>query len=378
MGDLLYRGDYGYVRVETTTHLGTTGALVYYHNPEPRKLHAIDSDGMAELYSAIAAVEEHPQLQFCIFYGAYDPVHAGADITQFAGDPDYALIRDHLLRGTRLDWRIKQLWPRMRTVSILSGDRYGGSVEWPLFAQYVVADDKARIQFSEVHLGIIPGWNGLLNAVLRTHPANARYMGQTGNPVSASQLLEMALVQEVVITAVPPDRRRSDPDQWPALWAEHAARCQAQLLAAALDLAVSSEPAQEKGRYRICTDEQLGEEVRRRIDVTRYRALKARAQQETARLDPVTQPDEYKALARQFAIELAEMGKPLAPKAVAAVSQFVQRWSAMSTADVLDRFDEAGQQEAELCIELMHTDHRRIGVNAVLTKELADRIPVFA
>jgi len=378
VADVLYRGDYGYARAELITHNGRQGALVYYANPEPRKLHAIDADGMNELSAAVEAVEAAKGLAFCVFYGAYDPVHAGADITQFAGDPDYAYIRAHLYRGTDLDSRVKQLWPRMRTVSIISGDRYGGSAEWPLYAQWAIADSRARIQFSEVTLGIIPGWNGLLNAVLRTHPANVRYMGQTGNPVDAGQLLNMGLVEQVVTTPSAPDRRRVAPEAWPEAWAAHAEKCQAQLLQAALDFATGGAPSAAKHAFRLCSDEELGEEVRRRTDVGRYRSLKARAAQEAARIDPATQPDQYKALAREMAGELVQMGKPLAPKAVAAVSQFVQRWSALAPRDVLERFSEAGHQEADLCDELMHTEHRRIGVNAVLTKNIAERIPIFA
>lgn len=378
MGDFLYRGDYGYARAELISHKGQPGVLLSYVNPDPRKLHAVDADGMAELYAAVEAIDAELSLKFCIFHGAYDPIHAGADITQFAGVPDYSLIRTHLYRGTDLDARIKALWPRMTTVAILCGDRYGGSVEWPLFAQWAVADDKTRIQFSEVHLGIVPGWNGLLNSVLRTHPANVRYIGQTGNPLSASQMLNCGLVHEVVSTPAPPDKRRVEPDKWAAVWSEHAAACQHLLLDAALELATSQGLEQVKHPYRICSDEELGEEVRRRTDVARYRALKARAAQEAARVNPQADPDAYRALLRQFAGELAEMGKPLAPKSVAAVSQFVQRWSAYSTHDVLERYTEAGHQEAELCNELMRTEHRKIGVNAVLSKDLAERIPVFA
>jgi hypothetical protein len=44
---------------------------------------------------------------------------------------------------------------------------------------------------------------------------------------------------------------------------------------------------------------------------------------------------------------------------------------------ILERYEEAGHVEAALCDELMRTDHRRAGVNAVLTRVLEERIPVF-
>lgn len=381
MAGMLYQGQWGYVWVKRVEHAGKTGALLYYNHPDPRRLHIIDEQGMKELFNGVRAIadaaHQDSALSFCVFHGAYDQVHAGADITQFAGDCDYEAIRSHLYRGTELDTMVKQLWPRLRTVSVFCGDRYGGSVEWPLFAEWAVADSRTRVQFSEVHLGIIPGWNGVLNTILRTHPANARYMAQTGNPVTAEQMLRMGLVQEVVQTPPPPDKRSVAPEDWPTVWATHAEICQRLLLEEGLALATqAAQPRRESG-YRIGTDEELGEEVRRRTDVARYKALRARFRQDAARVDAAKHPDALKNLGREITGELNRIGKPLAPKAISAVSQYVQRWSALPKDQLLARIEEAGRAEAALCDELMRTEHRRIGVNAVLTRALDERIPVF-
>jgi enoyl-CoA hydratase/carnithine racemase len=380
MSGMLYEGQWGYVWVKRVERTGQRGALLYYAHPDPRKLHIIDEQGMRELANGVKAVAESPeaeQLRFCVFHGAYDPVHAGADITQFAGDCNYDAIKDHLLRGTDLDTQVKQLWPRLRTVSVFCGDRYGGSVEWPLFAEWAVADARTRVQFSEVHLGIIPGWNGVLNTILRTHPANARYMAQTGNAVTAEQMLHMGLVQRVIQTPAAPDRRSVPREQWATVWAAHAEVCQQLLLDAALELAAQeARPRRETG-YRLLTDEDAGEEVRRRTDVGRYKALRSRFRQDAARINAETQPDAMKNLMREITSELNRLGKPLAPKSVAAVSQYVQRWSGLPRDQVLGSYEEAGRAEASLCDELMRTEHRRIGVNAVLTRVPEERIPVF-
>ena len=192
-----FSGAEGYCELSYIEAAGRRGALLYYVNPDQRKLHAVDSTGLEELEQAVALLEQS-DAAFCIFYGAYDPLHAGADVTEFAGDPDLQAIHVHLQRGTQLDERIKALWPRMRTVSIIAGERFGGSVEWPLFAQYAVAAAPARIQLSEVQLGIIPGWNGVLNVLLKAGPLNAKYMAATGNPVNAQQMLALSLANVVV------------------------------------------------------------------------------------------------------------------------------------------------------------------------------------
>ena len=105
--------------------------------------------------------------------------------------------------------------------------------------------------------------------------------------------------------------------------------------------------------------------------------MRAKFQPELQRIDPKAQPDAWKTLQREIASELNRYGKPLAPKAVFALSQYVQRWSALAPRDLLDRYEEAAMQEAAICDELMHTPHRKIGVNAILSRSPIERIPLF-
>lgn len=377
--DYFFKGAKGYAHAAPVEHEAKQGALVYFANPDPRKLHAVDVDGMNELYHAIEAVEAHADdLAFCVFYGAYDPVHAGADITQFAGDPDVDAIRAHLYRGTDLDTRVKALWPKLRTVAAFCGDRYGGSVEWPLFAEWGVCDKATRIQFTEVHLGIVPGWNGILNTWLKGGRGNARYMGCTGNPVNAEQMKLMGLVQEVVETPDAPDRRAIERDQWAEAWAAHAEVCEELLLSAALDVATQEKPLIRSQGYELAFEDKQEEEINRRLDPAPYAALKKKTAEAAAALDPETQKDELKALIKASQKELAAMGKPLAPQAVAAVQDYLTRWGSLTTGEVFERYGEIGRNEADLCAQLMETEHRRIGIDAVLNRDPAAKIPVFA
>src|SRR4051812_33355608 len=104
--DLLYKGPAGYVDLSAVEHNGQRGALLRYVNPDLRKLHAIDATGLMEMLHAVAIVEEaiagNDPPQFMIMHGAYDALHAGADVTQFFGDPDYDAVRDLLHRGVEL------------------------------------------------------------------------------------------------------------------------------------------------------------------------------------------------------------------------------------------------------------------------------------
>jgi enoyl-CoA hydratase/carnithine racemase len=374
----LYTGEAGFATAHRITHAGRSGALVYYANPDPRKLHSISVPGLRELEAAVDSVIRAPGLSFCVFHGAYDLIHAGADITQFAGEPDHAVIDAHLRRGTELDARIKaELWPRLRTVGVLCGDRYGGSVEWLLFAEHAVAAGNTRLQFSEVQLGILPGWNGILNVLLRSHAANALYLGATGNTVNAERVLAAGLARRVVELPADPDRRTVAPEDWPAVWAEHAARCQGLLLDAALELAVAEDWDTAPLASLLARPAEIAAELARRQDPAPYRALRERLEQRLAALGVEPAKEALRELRQEAARGLLELGKPLAPTAVAGVQAYVERWGELGRAELLALYAEASQAEAELCMALMRSEHRRRGVDAVLSRSPFGRVTVF-
>lgn len=374
----LYAGGKGYVQVDLVTHNGQTGALLSYINPDPRKLHAVDVDGLREMEEGFQAVEQVVgDLRFLIMYGAYDPVHAGADITQFAADCDYEAINIHLHRGTVLDVRVKQLWPKLRTVSIMCGDRYGGSVEWPLFAEWSVCDSQTRLQFSEVHLGIIPGWNGILNVMLKSNALNAEYMGQTGNAVNAADLQRIGLVQTVVEITNPPDRRRTPPEEWEATWAAHAAEHQQLLIEAALDLATQPDNPVRITDQLLATQTELATEVARRLDRTPYVILRDGAALAMDDFGIEPDPIASKELIKDINKQLAMLGKPLGPESVAGVAAFCAKWGGLAMDELLADYAAAAAHEETICAELMRTVNRRIGINAVLSKNPLERVAVF-
>ncbi|MDQ3023227.1 MAG: enoyl-CoA hydratase/isomerase family protein [bacterium] len=381
--DILYKGPDGYVELAAAEHNGKRGALLRYINPDARKLHAVDEIGMLEMDHAIATVEElcargaGQGIDFLVLYGAYDPLHAGADVTQFDGDPDYDAISAHLHRGVGLDARIKRLWHKLRTVGVMCGNRFGGSVEWPLFAQYGVCDSATVIQLSEVQLGILPGWNGVLNVMLRSNPSNGQYMATTGNAVNAEQMLASNLVQTMVAAPAAPDRRLTLETDWFAQWQAHAETAQQQLLVAALDLATGDDDIAAGSDYQLCDGEVYLAEIGRRTQETQYKELRQRIEEELLRLGGAPGADEVKALNKLVTGELALLGKPLAPEAVNFVQRYVKQIGALSRDELLARFEELGHIEAALCVELMHHAHRREGVRAVLSKNPAERIPVF-
>ena len=376
-GEVLYSGAKGYVWLRRIDAGTRHGALMFYANPDAQKMHAIDVDGMLEMEEAVGVVEGLTgELDFLIMHGAYDPIHAGADITQFHGDCDYEAIARHLKRGTNLDVRVKALWPKLRTISVMCGDRYGGSVEWPLYSEWSVCDKYTKLQFSEVHLGIIPGWNGVLNVLLKSNSLNANYMGQTGNAVTAGELFKAGLVQQMADVPAPPDRRSVPREEWSAVWSEHAAECQRLLIDCALQVAADEATPERRREYTFCTADDLAAEVTRRLDRAPYAALQDEVKAKVARID-LNDREAVKGLNRETMKKIMELTKPLAPESVDAVAGFVDTWGGMSPDEVLADYAKAAAHEEQLCESLMHTTNRRIGINAVLSKNPVERVAVF-
>ena len=71
------------------------------------------------------------------------------------------------------------------------------------------------------------------------------------------------------------------------------------------------------------------------------------------------------------------MGKPLAPLAVSAVKDLLDKFPNVIRDD-LSQIREMGEYEAHSCARLMNTQDRKTGVNSVLTKNPVEKIPVYA
>jgi 3-hydroxyacyl-CoA dehydrogenase/enoyl-CoA hydratase/3-hydroxybutyryl-CoA epimerase len=85
---------------------------------------------------------------------------AGADISEFDAMSDFSVLPGALQRTHALFSRIEAL--KIPMVAGIHGFCLGGGLELALACHYRVAvnNDKTRIGFPEVHLGIFPGFGG--------------------------------------------------------------------------------------------------------------------------------------------------------------------------------------------------------------------------
>ncbi len=351
--EIIFQGKGGFAVLSSKKVSGVEGALLKISNPNS-KVNTVAPEAFAEINQALDQVENEKKFKFLVLYGGEGKIHAGADVNMFSGGllenenpPNFAAVEDFLNKGTAIDLRIKKIGKEKRTVSIMFGERFGGSVEWPLFTEFCVASPETGISLSEATIGIIPGWNGILNVMLKSSVANGLFMGATGTRLNAAQMQEIGVVDRV-----------TEPDK---------------LMSMAIDLAVSnSAPAQS--RRRLASEEELWKILGDRLNRKRYQALfdEVSRMKEQPGADP-------KELGKFIDKKLDEMGKPLAPLSVESAIGFVAKYGSRLNSKDMDLLKEMAFDEAGRCNALIRTHDRVKGINSVLKarENILNKIPLY-
>jgi 3-hydroxyacyl-CoA dehydrogenase/enoyl-CoA hydratase/3-hydroxybutyryl-CoA epimerase len=123
---------------------------------------------------------------------------AGADVSEFDAMSDFSVLPEALKRTHALFARIEKLSIPM--VAGIHGFCLGGGLELALACHYRVAvnDDKTRIGFPEVNLGIFPGFGGTGRSIRQAGPVAAMQAMLTGKMLRAGAARGMNLVDKLV------------------------------------------------------------------------------------------------------------------------------------------------------------------------------------
>ncbi|OGW28891.1 MAG: hypothetical protein A3K09_04540 [Nitrospinae bacterium RIFCSPLOWO2_12_FULL_47_7] len=332
-----------YATLVTREHKGRKGALLKISNP-CSKVDTLPFEALKEIRRALDDIHADSSLDFAIFYGEQKKIHAGADISLFAGDIDPLIVHDYLMAGADLDLSIKSLG--ITTVAIMQGECYGGSVEWPLMAERRVCTPETAMQFSEVNIGLIPGWCGALNMLLRSNKENALYLAATGNRASAEEMLAAGIVSRIC----PEDS----------------------VMEGALDVANAIQPT--NGVKTLSTLAETRKVIAARTDAQRYQALSDEISQKKARGELSNDKKADNHIGKYATKRLNELGRPVAPLAVSALFKLIEKYANISLNDA-ELIREMAHYEAELCFQLMSTADRRTGINSILANDPV--IPVY-
>ncbi|HEX4297084.1 MAG TPA: 3-hydroxyacyl-CoA dehydrogenase NAD-binding domain-containing protein [Devosia sp.] len=123
---------------------------------------------------------------------------AGADVREFETLRDPAAITELLKRAHAVFDRLEQV--KAPVVAAIHGFCLGGGLELALACHYRIAvnDDKTRVGFPEVNLGIFPGFGGTGRSIRQAGPVEAMQVMLTGRMVKASAARRMGLVDKLV------------------------------------------------------------------------------------------------------------------------------------------------------------------------------------
>src|SRR5438067_655914 len=121
---------------------------------------------------------------------------AGADITEFGGPEEAAVVGGHFREALDLVAGI----PRV-VIAAISGYALGGGCELALACDLRVAADTAKLGQPEILLGIIPGGGATQRLARLVGPARAKDLVLTGRQVDAEEALRIGLVDRVVPAA---------------------------------------------------------------------------------------------------------------------------------------------------------------------------------
>ncbi len=374
-GEALYtwsEGKAGLV-ADVVTYRGATGVLLVYTNPP---VHQVGNPGLDAYLGALASVtERRGEFGFLILSGRCDPAHAGGDIRESLTrlDATWEQVRERQAAGASageihalFDWgdarldkgfalyrAIRGLAGSMTVLSICGGGaRFGGSAEIALMADVIVADSRSGMSFSEVQIGLIPGWGGVGRAVTKAGFANAKAMAYTAEIVNASDLLGMGIVDVLVPVDRPLPRfvktgdKAADKAAYVDALADNEADTAPRLLAAALDAALDPHAG---GPGRGDTRPWDRDGIVRRAHPGTYDGL-------------------YGKPFREVKTEIKELGKPLAPQSVEALDELFARFEGQAD------FDEEAFILAEKAADgALYRDPRfRAGIVATLEQKVAD------
>jgi enoyl-CoA hydratase len=146
---------------------------------------------------ALATIERDPDVRCVVLTGTGERAFcAGSDVKEFeslqgrVGEGKLLLEKAVYRRMARLP---------VPTIAAIQADALGGGLELALCCDLRVADERAKLGLPEVRLGVMPGSGGTQRLPRIVGIAKAKELVLMGEIISASDALEIGLVNRVAV-----------------------------------------------------------------------------------------------------------------------------------------------------------------------------------
>ena len=170
----------------------------------PQVLNAYNIQMRDEMWQALEAVRDDPEVRVAILQGAGERAFcAGADLTEFGTAPSQVVARQ-----VRFERGVWELWLSIPKpfIAALHGHVLGSGVEMAALCDLRIAAEDAVFGMPEVALGMLPAAGGTQTLARLLGVSGALEVLLTNTRLSAHQALQMGLVHRVV----PRDRLRDE------------------------------------------------------------------------------------------------------------------------------------------------------------------------
>ena len=163
----------------------------------PKKLNALNKETIAELHSALEALDKDQEVKAVILIGSGEKAFvAGADISEFA---DFSVEQGGELAAQGQE-ELFTFVEEMGTpiIAAVNGFALGGGLELAMSCHFRIASPNAKMGLPEVSLGVIPGYGGTQRLPQLIGKGRAMEMILTAGMIDAKKAEEYGLVNHVV------------------------------------------------------------------------------------------------------------------------------------------------------------------------------------
>ena len=172
------------------------GPMAHVVLNRPEVVNAYNMQMRDDLFQALEAVRDDPDVRVCVVRGAGDRGFcAGADLTEFGKAPSQVVARQ--VRWERDVWGLL-LGIAKPLVAALHGHVIGSGVEIACACDVRIASDHAVFRMPEVALGMIPAAGGTQTLPRIMGAGSALEMLLTNRQLAATEALRLGLVHKVV------------------------------------------------------------------------------------------------------------------------------------------------------------------------------------
>jgi len=174
------------------------GIVWLYLDRAGEKVNSLSSEVLTELGQIVERFEKTPPSGLILMSGKPGSFIVGADVREFDATADPEVLRENVRKVHGLFDRIEAL--RFPKVVAFEGFCLGGGLELALCFDWRIAldNDKTRIGFPEVNLGIYPGYGGSGRSIAAIGGLKAMEIMLTGRMLRARAARGLGLVDQTV------------------------------------------------------------------------------------------------------------------------------------------------------------------------------------